>query len=421
MNTVIAFILMFGLLVFVHEWGHLIFAKRAGMLAREFAIGFGPKIFSFVRNETLYTIRLIPAGGYVRVAGDDPEIIEIKPGHHIGLEFNGSGKVDKIIVNNKDKYPNARVIEVERVDLDHELVIEGYEIGLEEEKMSFEVDEKAFFIMDERKTQIAPYNRQFASKTVGQRAMQLFAGPLMNFLLAIVIFIILGFIQGVPIDQAVIGEVQPDSPAAEAGMKANDEILLVDNNKVEKFSDVSSYIMDRPNEQIEFEVLRDGKKEVLDIVPKKVDAEGTDIGQIGVLFEVAYEKSFFKTFKYGFTQTFDTTKMIVTNLAMLITGQLSLDMLSGPVGIYDATDQIVKTGFMNFLMWTAMLSVNLGIINLVPLPALDGGRLLFVGIEAIRGKPVSAQKEGFVHFIGFALLILLMLVVTWNDIQRLFM
>lgn len=421
MNTVIAFILMFGLLVFVHEWGHLIFAKRAGMLAREFAIGFGPKIFSFVRNETLYTIRLIPAGGYVRVAGDDPEIIEIKPGHHIGLEFNGSGKVDKIIVNNKDKYPNARVIEVERVDLDHELVIEGYEIGLEEEKMSFEVDEKAFFIMDERKTQIAPYNRQFASKTVGQRAMQLFAGPLMNFLLAIVIFIILGFIQGVPIDQAVIGEVQPDSPAAEAGMKANDEILLVDNNKVEKFSDVSSYIMDRPNEQIKFEVLRDGKKEVLDIVPKKVDAEGTDIGQIGVLFEVAYEKSFFKTFKYGFTQTFDTTKMIVTNLAMLITGQLSLDMLSGPVGIYDATDQIVKTGFMNFLMWTAMLSVNLGIINLVPLPALDGGRLLFVGIEAIRGKPVSAQKEGFVHFIGFALLILLMLVVTWNDIQRLFM
>ncbi len=421
MNTVIAFILMFGLLVFVHEWGHLIFAKRAGMLAREFAIGFGPKIFSFVRNETLYTIRLIPAGGYVRVAGDDPEIIEIKPGHHIGLEFNESGKVDKIIVNNKDKYPNARVIEVERVDLDHELVIEGYEIGLEEEKMSFEVDEKAFFIMDERKTQIAPYNRQFASKTVGQRAMQLFAGPLMNFLLAIVIFIILGFIQGVPIDQAVIGEVQPDSPAAEAGMKANDEILLVDNNKVEKFSDVSSYIMDRPNEQIEFEVLRDGNKEILDIVPKKVDAEGTDIGQIGVLFEVAYEKSFFKTFKYGFTQTFDTTKMIVTNLAMLITGQLSLDMLSGPVGIYDATDQIVKTGFMNFLMWTAMLSVNLGIINLVPLPALDGGRLLFVGIEAIRGKPVSAQKEGFVHFIGFALLILLMLVVTWNDIQRLFM
>src|SRR5699024_9058802 len=98
---------MFGLLVSVHEWGYLIFAKRAVMLAREFAIGFGPKIFSFTKNETLYTIRLIPAGGYVRVAGDDPEIIELKPGHHIGLEFNDEDKVNRIIVNNKDKHPNA--------------------------------------------------------------------------------------------------------------------------------------------------------------------------------------------------------------------------------------------------------------------------------------------------------------------------
>lgn len=421
MTTVIAFILMFGLLVFVHEWGHLIFAKRAGMLAREFAIGFGPKIFSFVRNETLYTIRLIPAGGYVRVAGDDPEIIEIKPGHHIGLEFNESGKVDKIIVNNKDKHPNARVIEVERVDLDHDLAIEGYEIGLEEEKIAFEVDEKTFFIMDEQKTQIAPYNRQFASKTVGQRAMQLFAGPLMNFILAIGIFIILGFIQGVPVDQALIGEVQPDSPAAEAGIEPKDEIVGVDGKEVKTFSDVSSYVIDHPGEEVNFEVLRDGNTKELNIIPKEIEQDGISIGQIGVGFEVVYEKDFLKTLTYGFTQTFETTKLIVTNLVMLVTGQLSIEMLSGPVGIYDATDQIVKTGFTNFLMWTAMLSVNLGIINLVPLPALDGGRLLFVGIEAIRGKPVSAQKEGFVHFIGFALLILLMLVVTWNDIQRLFM
>ncbi|HLR40586.1 MAG TPA: RIP metalloprotease RseP, partial [Virgibacillus sp.] len=134
-----------------------------------------------------------------------------------------------------------------------------------------------------------------------------------------------------------------------------------------------------------------------------------------------FEKSFLKTFKYGFVQTYETTKLILTNLGMLITGQYSLDMLSGPVGIYDATDQVVQTGFMNFLMWTAMLSINLGIVNLVPLPALDGGRLLFVGIEAVRGKPIDPQKEGIVHFIGFALLMLLMLVVTWNDIQRLFL
>src|SRR5690625_740225 len=187
LNTVIAFIFMFGLLVTVHEFGHLIFAKRAGMLVREFAIGFGPKIFSYKKKETEYTIRLLPIGGYVRVAGEDPEIIELKPGHHIGIEFNDAGKVQNIIVNNKSKHPNARVIEVEHVDLDHELRIDGYDLDDHEELLSFEVDPKAFFIMDERETQIAPYNRQFASKSVGQRAMQLFAGPMMNFLLAIVI------------------------------------------------------------------------------------------------------------------------------------------------------------------------------------------------------------------------------------------
>jgi len=106
---------------------------------------------------------------------------------------------------------------------------------------------------------------------------------------------------------------------------------------------------------------------------------------------------------------------------MLITGQLPIETLSGPVGIYDATDQIVQTGFTNFLLWTAMLSINLGIVNLVPLPALDGGRLLFVGIEAVRGKPIAPEKEGLFHFVGFAFLMLLMIIVTWNDIQRLFL
>src|SRR5690625_4217486 len=208
MNTIIAFILMFGLLVFVHEFGHLIVAKRTGMLAREFAIGFGPKILSFTKNETVYTIRLLPVGGYVRVAGDDPEIVELKPGHHVGLEFNQQGKVNKIIVNNKAKHPNARVIEVEHADLDHRMVIEGYEIDEEDQKLSFEVDRKAFYVMDEKETQIAPYDRQFASKSVGKRAMQLFAGPMMNFLLAIVLFFLLGFIQGVPTERAIIDEAQ---------------------------------------------------------------------------------------------------------------------------------------------------------------------------------------------------------------------
>lgn len=424
MTTVIAFIFMFGLLVFIHEWGHLIFAKRAGMLAREFAIGFGPKVFSFTRNETLYTIRLIPAGGYVRVAGEDPEIIELKPGHHIGLDFNKDNKVDKIIVNNKDKHPNARIIEVERVDLDHDLIIEGYELDDEDTKLTFHVDEKAFFTMDERETQIAPYDRQFASKSPAQRAMQLFAGPMMNFVLAIVIFIILGIIQGTPVEEAKMGEIVDDSPAAEVGMVEGDEVTRINDTPISTWEEFTSIVRENPASELQLTFVREGQEEQVMVTPNEIETvdekgEPIQIGQIGVF--PAYEKSVLGTLTYGFERTYETTKLILTNLMMLVTGQVSIELLSGPVGIYDATDQIVQTGFWNFLLWTAMLSVNLGVINLVPLPALDGGRLLFVGIELLRGKPVPPEKEGLFHFVGFALLMLLMIVVTWNDIQRLFL
>ncbi|RCW70681.1 RIP metalloprotease RseP [Saliterribacillus persicus] len=418
MNTVIAFIFMFGLLVFVHEFGHFIFAKRAGMLVREFAIGFGPKVFSTKKNETLYTVRLLPLGGYVRVAGEDPEIIDLKRGQHVGLEFNEAGKVNKIIVNNKSKHPNAQVVEVERIDLDHQLVIEGYEIETET-KLHFQVDEKADFIMDEKETQIAPYNRQFSSKTVGQRGIQLFAGPMMNFLLTIVIFIILGYVQGVPVDEIEIGNVQPDSPADEAGFVEGDTVLSIENQSISEWEQFQEIVQSNPETPLEMNVLRGNEELNLTVTPRLIETPEQSIGQVGV--QLALEKSFWGSIPYSLEQTYDWSKLILVNLGKLVTGQFSIDMLSGPVGIYDATDQVVKTGFLNFLTWTAILSVNLGIINLLPLPALDGGRLLFVGLEAVRGKPIDPQKEGVVHFIGFALLMLLMIVVTWNDIQRLFL
>lgn len=419
MNTVIAFIFMFGLLVFIHEFGHLIFAKRAGMLVREFAIGFGPKIFPFVKNETLYTIRLLPIGGYVRVAGEDPEIVDINPGQHVGLEFNEAGKVTRIIINNKSKHPYTRIVEVERADLDHDLVIEGYEPNEYDEKLIFPVDRNAMYVMDERETQIAPYDRQFASKTKSQRAMQLFAGPMMNFLLAIVLFFILGMLQGVPAETAKVSNIQAGSPAAAAGLKDGDEIVKVGTKDIANWTELQQAIQAHPKEELDLIAIRDGKTMQLQVVPAEKEIEGKKIGRIGV--EPATEKSVMKTIKYGFQETYGTTKLIVTNIGMLVTGQYSLDMLSGPVGIYDVTDKVVQDGFTTFLKWTAMLSINLGIVNLLPLPALDGGRLLFVGIEAVRGKPMDPQKEGIVHFVGFALIMLLMIVVTWNDIQRLFM
>jgi regulator of sigma E protease len=417
LNTVIAFVIIFGALVFFHELGHLVLAKRAGILCREFAIGFGPKVFSFKRDETIYTIRLLPIGGFVRMAGEDPETIDIKPGYHIGLLLNNANEVIKIILNNKDKYPNARVIEVEEADLEKQLFIAGYEQD-EERLERFTVNEKAVFVIDGQETQIAPYNRQFGSKTLSQRTMAIIAGPAMNFVLAFVIFLLLGLLQGSPVNEARLGEVVENSPAAEAGLQQGDIIQTIDGIDVSTWEDVVEIIRVHPEEELSFTIVRDGPPIDIMITPGKSTSGEETYGVIGVYSPV--EKGVINSIQNGFTQTFYWTKEIVIGLSKLITGQFSIDMLSGPVGIYDATDKVAETGVYNLMRWGAILSINLGIINLLPLPALDGGRLMFFLVEAVRGKPIDRQKEGLVHFIGFAFLMLLMLVVTWNDIQRIF-
>ncbi|MDR4886463.1 RIP metalloprotease RseP [Fredinandcohnia sp. QZ13] len=419
METVIAFIIIFGALVFFHEWGHLVLAKRAGILCREFAIGMGPKVFTFRKNETLYTIRLLPIGGYVRMAGEDPEMVEIKPGHNIGLLLNKDGKVDKIVLNNKDKYPDLKVIEVEEADLEHHLFITGYEDGEDEVLKRFEVSETAFFVMDGQETQIAPYNRQFASKTLMQRTLAIAAGPAMNFVLAFIILIVIGLLQGTPVDKPILGKLTEDGAALQAGLHEGDLVREIDNEQVSTWNDIVNIIRSHPEEEIGFVVERNGSLHEISITPKAQQLENETIGVIGVYGPV--EKSVLPSLKYGVLETFMWTKEILLGLGKLITGQFSIDMLSGPVGIYVSTDTVVQSGIFYVMKWAAILSINLGIVNLLPLPALDGGRLVFFALEAVRGKPIDKQKEGMVHFIGFALLMLLMLVVTWNDIQRFFL
>ncbi|MBU8906978.1 RIP metalloprotease RseP [Desertibacillus haloalkaliphilus] len=419
MNTLLSIIVIFGLLVFIHEWGHLYFAKRAGILCREFAIGFGPKVFSFKRDETVYTIRLLPLGGFVRMAGEDPEMIQIKPGYEIGLRFNQKGKVKDIVVNNKSKHPDARVVTVERIDLEKELVIEAY-IDDEDGLQRYQVDEKADMIYDEQRTQIAPYDRQFGSKTVGQRALAIFAGPLMNFVLAFFILMVYALLQGIPVDESRIGDISPDGAAAEAGLQENDRIISIDGQPLETWEDLTTVIQQHPNQLLSFEIVRDGQIEVVNVTPQeRLNPMEETEGFIGVL--PANEFSIIGSIQYGVTETYLITSLIFEALGMLVTGQFSLDHLAGPVGIYNYTGEAASMGIFVLMRWAAMLSVNLGIINLLPLPALDGGRLMFIGLEAVRGKPIDPQKEGVVHFIGFALLMLLMLVVTWNDINKFFL
>ncbi|MGD6832755.1 RIP metalloprotease RseP [Sutcliffiella halmapala] len=420
MNTVIAFIIIFGVLVFVHELGHLVFAKRAGILCREFAIGFGPKVFSFKKQETVYTIRLLPIGGFVRMAGEDPEVIEVKPGYHVGLLFDGKGEVNKVVINNKDKYPDAKIIEVENADLERELIIRGYELNEEETLKEYKVSKESYFVMDGQEIQNAPYDRQFGSKTLMQRTMAIFAGPMMNFILAFFIFAFLGMVQGYYINEAVIGELAPDGAAQASGLQQGDKVLAINDESVSTWEEVVKIIQVNANEELLFLVERDGQSMNIPVTPKSEKAENGDTrGVIGVFMPT--EKSFLGAIPNAATETYTWTKEIITGLGKLITGQFSIDMLSGPVGIYKSTEVVAESGIFLLMRWTAVLSINLGIINLLPIPALDGGRLMFFAAEAVRGKPIDRHKEGLVHFIGFALLMLLMLVVTWNDIQKFFL
>lgn len=420
MSTVIAFIIIFGALVFFHELGHFIFAKRAGILCREFAIGFGPKLFSYQKGETLYTIRLLPIGGYVRMAGEDPEMVELKPGYRIGLAFNEDNQVSKIILNNKEKYPDIRVIEVEFADLERELVIKGYEDGDEETLKTFSVSRGAYIVENGMESIIAPYDRQFASKSLWQRTVTIFAGPAANFLLAFLIFVVIGLIQGIPTDDPKLGELTPDGAALSAGLKEGDIVHSIGGAEVSSWEDVVEIVQQNPDKEVEFLIERDGVDMSVPVTPKEHKVEGETIGLIGVYTPT--EKSTLQSITNGAKEVYIMTIEIFKILGKLITGQFSIDALSGPVGIYAATDTVAKDGGVLYLMkWAGLLSINLGIMNLLPIPALDGGRLLFFGFEALRGRPIDRQKEGMVHFIGFALLMLLMLVVTWNDIQRFFL
>lgn len=424
MLTTISIILVFGALIFFHELGHLIIAKRSGILCREFAIGFGPKIFSFTKNETLYTLRLLPLGGYVRMAGEDPEVIEVKPGHDVGLIFDEDGKVSKIILNHKKNYPESKLINVRKIDLIHDLIIEGYssreDEDMEEEICKFPIHPQAMLVYDRQEVQVAPYNRQFGSKTLGQRAATIFAGPLANFILAFAILFGFSLYSGSPVN--IIADVIPGMVAEQAGLQTGDRVISIDQQPIKSWQDLAEKISVSPHQELSFVIERDGQQLAVPITPAGQEnrmAEGQVQGYIGVTPDL--ERSFLGAMEYGFDMTVEFSLLIFKSLGMLITGGVALDELAGPVGIIDYTGQMAQAGLPVLLRWTSLISINLAIFNLLPIPALDGGRLMFLAIEAVRGRPIDPQKEGMVHFVGFALLMLLIVVVTWNDIQRVFL
>lgn len=336
MQTFIASVFVFGLLILVHELGHFFVARLAGIRVLELAIGFGPKLAGWSKEGTDYSLRAFPLGGFCRLLGESPEE-----------------------ASEPDSFPR---------------------------------------------------------QSIAKRAAVLLAGATMNLALALVVFfIIFFFIVGVPsTETSHIGYIIDDSPAQGVGLEAGDKITAIDGNPVNEWADVLNYISAKPNEEILLTFEREGVAKELAVTTELSPEPEVERGIIGIGPEVNLY-----SFVPSVVVSFERFGHILLALYQVVSGQAPLDV-AGPVGIVHTIGEVAQTGFVNLLILTALISINLGIINLLPIPALDGGRLLFLLVEAVRGKPIEPEKEGVIHFVGFALLITLILFVTYQDVLRLF-
>lgn len=344
--TLIYFILVLGITVFIHELGHFIFAKRAGIYVYEFSIGMGPKLFQIhsKKDETVYSIRLFPIGGYVQMAG-------------------------------------------ESVEEDRNI----------------------------------PKEKMLQSKTWFQRFMTIVAGVLFNFLLAMVLFFIIGLINGSPSNYAYINSIVDNSPAFNAGLESDSKIIGLNGKKIRSISHLALEFEIGYGDKFEFEVVtKENEIKKVVVEPEKI-IDGKEVSySYGFAYGTKVEKGFLNAIKFAFTNVLALIHQMILVIFYLLTGRLSLNNLSGPVGIYNVVGEAAQYGILTIMNLIGLLCVNVGFINILPLPAFDGGRLLFLIIEKIKGKPVDSKIENIIHSVGMLLLLALMVVITYNDILRLF-
>ncbi|WP_416037558.1 RIP metalloprotease RseP [Lactococcus formosensis] len=411
-QTLVTFIIVFGIIVVVHEYGHLFFAKRAGILVREFSIGMGPKIFAHqAKDGTFYSIRILPLGGYVRMAGWGDDTTEIKKGTPASLMIV-ENQVVKINLSERVTLENSVPMLVTEYDFEEALFIEGEVFG---ETKRYSVDHDATIIeADGTELRIAPRDVQYQSASVLGKILTNFAGPLNNFILGIIAFIIITFMQGgVPSNTNQIGQVQSGTPAYSAGLQSKDKIQAVNGEKTNNWEEVVQRIGANDGSEIKLDIERAGATKTLELKPEKID------GRYRIGITQTIKTGFLDKLTGGFTQAANATTLIFKALGNLI-AQPSLDKLGGPVAIYDLSGQAAREGLLSVIALLAMLSINLGIVNLIPIPVLDGGKIVLNIVEALRGKPLSQEKEGILTLVGLGFMVVLMIAVTWNDILRAF-
>ena len=342
--TLIYMILILGIIVFIHEFGHFVFAKKAGIYVYEFSLGMGPRLFKFNRknDETEYSLRLFPIGGYVQMAGEE-----------------------------------------------------------------LEVDEKI------------PENMRMQSKTWIQRFLTIIAGIMFNFILAIVVFFIIGIFNGASQNKPYISLVED---SINSGIvNEGDKILAVNGKKV-IFTDV--LVLDvqlNSGKPLNLTVKgTDGVKRDVVLNPIEVNNDGKISYKYGIGLGDEIKTGFFASLKYAFIKFVSLVTQMFLVIVNLIIGKLGISSMSGPVGIFKVVGESARTGFINLVYLVGFISLNVGFMNLLPIPALDGGRILFLIIEKIKGNKVDVKVENTIHTIGFALLMILMLVITVKDIIKLF-
>ena len=342
--TIIYFIIILGVIVFIHELGHFIFAKKSGIYVYEFSIGMGPRIFKWNRknDETDYCIRLFPIGGFVQMAGEEIE------------------------------------------------------------------DDKSI-----------PKDKKFGVKTFGQKFMTVFAGIMMNFILAIVLLFIVGLVNGAPQNMPIVGSIEEGYPASTSGLQKGDRILSVNGKSANTTDKLTLQLQAHAGETITVEVDRNGETKTVELEPKLVKEDGKETYKYGFQVTDEVEYGVIASIKYAFEKTFSLIYQMIFVIFYLVTGQLSVSSLAGPVGIYSVVGDAASAGFINLVYLTAFISINVGFINFLPIPAFDGGRILFLIIEKIKGRPVDPKLENTIHAVGFFLLMALMILITYNDIIRL--
>ncbi len=352
-----AFIFILSVIVFFHELGHYWVARHNGVRVDVFSIGFGPELFGWTaRSGTRWKVSLLPLGGYVKMFG------------------------------------------------------EGATTGHGEEERELTDDEKRV---------------SFHHKRVGQRAAIVVAGPLANFVLAILVFAALFTISGQPFTPAEVGAVQANSAAAEAGFQVGDRIVSIDGSSVERFEQVQRIVRMAPGQSLNVTVRRDGKEVALKVVPRRtemVDRFGnrSAVGLLGISRSGTEIKKHNPATAVvaAVTETWRLSLYTLQAVGQIVRGARSAEDLGGPIRIAQMAGQVAELGLTSVFWFLAVLSVNLGLINLFPVPMLDGGHLMFYGVEAIRGRPVGERVMEIGFRIGLGLVIALFVFVTFQDLSR---